>query len=303
MDNNDVIPDTFKEQSGDDMGMQTKVWGPTGWVFLHCIAQNYPYRPDCQQKQHYLKFFKLVGKVLPCRYCRESYHRFVKEPDTRLKRNVVQNRYTLTKWLYDIHNKVNAKLNAEKQKAGESFEQNPEFEEIWDRYNAIRSKCTKSPEIIEKQVGCVTPADGNQKLCTQIVIGPMAQLNGPKLTMMFGSKRKGVSVRKQVRVAIQLKSIKRSNRPGKKFMAVFNRKTVHFGQSGASDYTKHKNRIRRNRYITRHRKDLKTNDPTRAGFLSMFVLWNKPSLQASIRDYKRRLGIYNRTGRFPTTLK
>jgi hypothetical protein len=34
----------------------------------------------------------------------------------------------------------------------------------------------------------------------------------------------------------------------------------------------------------------------------MFVLWNKPSLQASIADYKRRLGIYNRTGKFPTQI-
>jgi hypothetical protein len=34
----------------------------------------------------------------------------------------------------------------------------------------------------------------------------------------------------------------------------------------------------------------------------MFVLWNKPSLQASISDYRRRLGVYNRTGKFPTDI-
>ena len=57
-----------------------------------------------------------------------------------------------------------------------------------------------------------------------------------------------------------------------------------------------------NNYIFRHHKDLKTGDPTRAGYLSMFVLWNKPSLAISIRDYRRRLGIYNRTGKFPTKI-
>ena len=65
---------------------------------------------------------------------------------------------------------------------------------------------------------------------------------------------------------------------------------------------KHKNIKRRNNYIFRHHKDLKTGDPTRAGYLSMFVLWNKPSLAISIRDYRRRLGIYNRTGKFPTKI-
>ena len=37
----------------------------------------------------------------------------------------------------------------------------------------------------------------------------------------------------------------------------------------------------------------------RAGFLSMYILWNKPSFKASLADYKRRLNVYNRTGKFP----
>ena len=26
-----------------DNGMMTKVWGPTGWLFLHCVTFGYPY--------------------------------------------------------------------------------------------------------------------------------------------------------------------------------------------------------------------------------------------------------------------
>ena len=99
------------ETSQDDYsknGMQTRVWGPAGWVFLHCIAQNYPENPTDLQKEMYKSFFELVGNVLPCRYCRESYQEFVKE--TPLNKNVMKNRYTFSKWLYDIHNKVNEKL-------------------------------------------------------------------------------------------------------------------------------------------------------------------------------------------------
>ena len=79
-------------------------------------------------------------------------------------------------------------------------------------------------------------------------------------------------------------------------------KVIHFGARGMSDFTKHHDRERRQRYITRHKKDLKTGNPARAGYLSMFVLWNKPSLQASIANYRKRLGIYNRTGNFPTKI-
>ena len=79
-------------------------------------------------------------------------------------------------------------------------------------------------------------------------------------------------------------------------------KVIHFGAAGASDFTKHHDIKRRNRYIFRHHKDLGTGNPARAGYLSMFVLWNKPSLSASIADYRRRLNIYNKTGKFPTKI-
>ena len=72
-----------------------------------------------------------------------------------------------------------------------------------------------------------------------------------------------------------------------------------FGAAGMSDFTIHKDKERRERYISRHKKDLKSKDPMKPGYLSMFILWNKPSLRASLADYKRRLGTYNRTGKFP----
>ena len=72
-----------------------------------------------------------------------------------------------------------------------------------------------------------------------------------------------------------------------------------FGAAGMSDFTKHKDKERRERYISRHKKDLRTNDPMKPGYLSMYILWNKPTVKASLADYKRRLNVYNRTGKFP----
>lgn len=99
-----------------------------------------------------------------------------------------------------------------------------------------------------------------------------------------------------------LVSIKKSNKPGKKMMATFKKngriKVVHFGSTGYQDYTIHHDLKRKKNYTRRHLKDLKTKDPSRAGFLSMYVLWNKKSLPASISDYRRRLNKFNKTGKF-----
>lgn len=111
------------------------------------------------------------------------------------------------------------------------------------------------------------------------------------------------SARKKKKPHLKLVKLIRA-KPPKKWMAVFekNGKTYHrwFGAHGYEDYTMHKDRERRERYRNRHLKDLRTKDPMRAGYLSYFVLWNKTSLEASLKDYKRRLDVYNRTGVFPT---
>tara|TARA_B110000008_G_C16883730_1_gene530000 strand:- start:29 stop:418 length:390 start_codon:yes stop_codon:yes gene_type:complete len=100
-----------------------------------------------------------------------------------------------------------------------------------------------------------------------------------------------------------IKIVKLKSGP-KKYEAIFElsnkkQKKVKFGAFGMSDFTKHKDIERRNRYILRHTKDLRTNDPMRAGYLSMYVLWNKKSYKASLDDYKKRLNKYNKTGKFP----
>jgi hypothetical protein len=95
----------------------------------------------------------------------------------------------------------------------------------------------------------------------------------------------------------KLKTIKRSHVPEKKFDAVFENedgrtKVQPFGQKGYSDYTKHKNPTRKQRYLSRHSgMGEDWNDPTTAGALSKWVLWNKKTLKASIRDFKRRFNL------------
>ena len=83
----------------------------------------------------------------------------------------------------------------------------------------------------------------------------------------------------------------KSSRSDKKYMALFNidgrKKITHFGQAAADDYTITKNEEQKKRYRTRHKKDLDTGDPTRAGYLSYYILWNKPTITDSIASYKK----------------
>lgn len=89
-------------------------------------------------------------------------------------------------------------------------------------------------------------------------------------------------------------NIGKSTRAGKKMMAIFydmNKKkikTTHFGQENASDYTIHGDIARKMNYIKRHEAREDWNDYMSSGSLARWILWNKPSLTESIKDYMNR---------------
>jgi len=91
--------------------------------------------------------------------------------------------------------------------------------------------------------------------------------------------------------------VKKSDKPEKKYVAVFTKdngrvKKTYFGQAGADDYLKTGDKAQRSRYRQRHTKDLKTNDYTRAGYLSYYLLWGADrSLQKNITSYKSRFNL------------
>jgi hypothetical protein len=93
---------------------------------------------------------------------------------------------------------------------------------------------------------------------------------------------------------MKLLTIEPSSKPDKKLMAIFQtdsgrKKTTHFGAKGMDDYTITKDKEQRDRYRTRHAKDLQTGDPSRAGFLSMEILWGaSTSRAANISAYKKK---------------
>jgi len=80
-------------------------------------------------------------------------------------------------------------------------------------------------------------------------------------------------------------------------MAVFEQdngrtKTTHFGDASMTDYLHTKDKEQRERYRSRHAKDLQTNDPTRAGYLSYYLLWGDySSLRSNVAAYRKKFNL------------
>jgi hypothetical protein len=125
-------------------GLITKIWGPHLWGALHAISFGYPINPTKEQKENYKNFFIFLQHVMPCRYCRESYSQFIKEEGTLLNDDIFINRDSLTRWVYNLHERVNKKLGVN---YGVSFDT------IRDRYESFRAKCDPN------MPGCVMPLD------------------------------------------------------------------------------------------------------------------------------------------------
>jgi len=89
-----------------------KIWGPSAWLFIHSISFTYPENPTNEEKNEYKNFYESLQHTLPCAGCRESYGQFIITEPTILA-NALNNRNTLTKWLYDVHNRVNQKLGVD----------------------------------------------------------------------------------------------------------------------------------------------------------------------------------------------
>ena len=149
-------------------GLCTSTWGSPGWFFLHCVAAGYPVDPDeyddirgntrGHTRRTYSSFFKNTGHVLPCRFCRESYLKFIAELPIE---KYIGSRQKLFEWLFIIHNKVNEKIG-DKQEAS--------LPNVVNKYERFRATCHD-----RESLGCTEPADKNNKLKSTLLIEPIGR--------------------------------------------------------------------------------------------------------------------------------
>jgi hypothetical protein len=76
---------------------------------------------------------------------------------------------------------------------------------------------------------------------------------------------------------------------------------IRFGAQAYDDYTTHRDKERLRRYIARHSARESWSNPNTAGFWSRWLLWNKQSIPAAIRDIQARFRITIRVA--PSVIK
>jgi hypothetical protein len=110
------------------INMNTSTWGPHAWVFLHSVSFNYPKNPTYEHKKYHKNYFTSLGGVLPCKHCRDSYQVFLKDIPID---DYLDTRAGLIYWVYQIHDKVNKKLDKE----------SIPFKTMVRNYELMRTKC------------------------------------------------------------------------------------------------------------------------------------------------------------------
>jgi len=110
--------------------MDTRYWGPSGWRLLHLISFSKSADP-----KNLIPFFWTIPYILPCKYCRKSF-------SENMEKEPIDTAASPAKWLWTMHNKVNAKLRS--QHVGH-VGTDPRFKAVEDIYEErLASGCSRT---------------------------------------------------------------------------------------------------------------------------------------------------------------
>lgn len=87
--------------------MDISQWGGHFWQTMHVVTYAYPENPTPDDKKKIEDFFVAISHVLPCDICRTHFSKML--IDYPLS-EVNSSRTSLTRWLIDRHNAVNARI-------------------------------------------------------------------------------------------------------------------------------------------------------------------------------------------------
>jgi len=141
-----------KDDFDSNNGMLTAVWGPGTWHFLHTMSFNYPVNPTAEDKSHYRDFIYSLRYVLPCGKCRKNLRKNLKELPLLMKH--MDSRDTFSKYIYQLHEKINRMLGKE---SGLSYC------DVRERYEHFRARCAQVTKPSDK--GCTEPLYGEKSRC------------------------------------------------------------------------------------------------------------------------------------------
>lgn len=115
-------------------GARTYLWGPPLWLFLSVMARVYKVNPTPEDRRDYADFVYALGKVLPCRSCREHYPQNL--VDTGFDPEVdLLDRQSFSRFINRLHNHINKQL-------GKGV--HVSYEEHREMFEAFKAKCVPS---------------------------------------------------------------------------------------------------------------------------------------------------------------
>ena len=120
--------------------MDTRYWGPSGWRLLHLIS--FAPQRSAARAEAVCRFFEVLPYVLPCKYCRHSLSSYydADPPECAVREE------RLPRWLWRIHNDVNAKLRRQGLKGvSAAKDADPPFAKVRSFYEArLAAGCSRT---------------------------------------------------------------------------------------------------------------------------------------------------------------
>ena len=89
------------------MGLDPNVWGPPMWFFLHTSAMCYPLRPNAVTKKKFYDFFQNLHLFIPIEAMGSNFSKLLDEYPIA---PYLDNRESLIRWVWFIHNKINQQI-------------------------------------------------------------------------------------------------------------------------------------------------------------------------------------------------
>lgn len=161
--------------------MKPSFWGPHAWRFLHAATFAYPETsPSPAHKQAFLELLTALPLILPCVECGSHFAVEIKAHPPAL-----ENRDALTRWLVDLHNRVNQRLGKPVVA----------YEDVVEEYTDCEKQCGMEVVDATSKAGVATHAATATHTVTATnrataIIGAVAAVVAVAILIVFFMKRK-----------------------------------------------------------------------------------------------------------------
>lgn len=165
--------------------IQTPVWGPVLWAYLHLWSLSFPETPTHTQRKAFATTLLGLFATLPCNICRDNIPTnldalgFTKpHTPTRLAASpFFRSRATFTRFIFDLHNQISSMLKKPTHHL--------EYKCLMDDLELARAKACSASQ--DQHEGCVQPR--YNACATKIYI-----INRPTPDIQGGAKKDPVVV-------------------------------------------------------------------------------------------------------------